>query len=153
MKKIIYSLILFMAFGFACVSCSDDDDDAAAPSGNAASVAAGTYTGTWTRILDSDTLTAEGTMIVSATDSAYTADIAYACSTFNLNTSSVANFAYSGASGSLFDYSNGSTSNGMGTIFCGKITDGVATAIFSYTQKSGRKSYTYKYSFVGTKSE
>lgn len=59
MKKIIYSLFVILALSCIFVSCSDDDGDAPAPAGNPAEAAAGTYTGTWCRVLNNDTVRGE----------------------------------------------------------------------------------------------
>ena len=73
MKKIIYSLFVILALSCIFVSCSDDDGDAPAPAGNPAEAAAGTYTGTWCRVLNNDTVRGEGTLTIAPTDSMYCA--------------------------------------------------------------------------------
>jgi hypothetical protein len=150
MKKIIYSLFAILTVCSIFASCGDDNE-ATAPSGNPATAAAGTYSGTFTRVLDKDTVTAEGTITVTATDSMYCADLKFESSTFSLSSTAVSDIAYAGSDGKTFVYNSPSSSNGLGAAFCGRIADGKATSMFTLTQRSGRKSYSYKYTFVGTK--
>ncbi len=163
MKKFLYFLFAVLALSCTFVACSDDDDDdAAAITGNPAPAAAGTYVGTWTIEGDVDTVTTSGTITVAATDSAYTADFTFVAdevsmyvtatstSSISLDATSVSNITYAGST-SRFMYQNGSENNGLGTAFAGIIEDGSITSYFTITQKVGRKSYTFKYNFEGTK--
>lgn len=161
MKKFIYSLFAVLTLSCALVSCGDDDSSDAKIGGNPATAAAGTYKGTWTVTLDSVSVTTPGTITVTATDSAYTADFAFAAESFrmlvgtsqqtlSLDVTSVANIAYNGSTTS-FDFSNSSTTTAIGQPFAGKIFDGVVTTNFSLEQKAGRKKYTFNYAFVGQK--
>lgn len=156
MKKLLYSLFAVLVMGAAFVACDDDDDDASfvgTNDGHPEIAAEGVYTGTWMQVYttDEDTSYAEGTMTVTATDSAYCADFAYYCEDFDLDVSSVANITYAGSS-TKFYYANGSSDgNGLGANFAGVIEDGEATAMFTITQKVGRKSYEYTYRFTGSK--
>lgn len=151
MKKYIYSLFAVLALSLTFVACSDDDDEGYTSDGHPEIAAAGVYSGTWTRIYSGDTLTAEGTMTVTATDSAYCADIAYYCGDFSLDVASVANITYAGSSTKFYYGNAASDANGLGANFAGKITEGTATAMFTITQKVGRKEYVYAYTFEGTK--
>ena len=137
MKKIIYSLFVILALSCIFVSCSDDDGDAPAPAGNPAEAAAGTYTGTWCRVLNNDTVRGEGTLTIAPTDSMYCADFTFEAPTLDLKASSVANIAFAGA-------------DGLGD-FYGQITNGVATVKFSKEVRVGRKRNIYNFSFEGTK--
>lgn len=162
MKKFIYSLFTVLTLSAALVSCSDDDNnDAPAPAGNPAEAAAGVYSGTWTVVLDTDTVTTPGTLTIEATDSAYTADFKFYANAFkmkvgssqqtlSLDVQAVANIAYNGNATS-FDFSNSSSSTAIGSPFAGKIFDGAVKTNFSLEQKAGRKKYTFNYAFVGQK--
>lgn len=137
-----------LALGCTFVACSDDDDDNAFVSdGHPEKAAAGTYEGTWLRVYDGDSVYSDGTITVTATDSAYCADFAFYCEEFELDVASVANISYAGSS-SKFVYANSqSDGNALGTNFAGTIDGSVATARFTFTQKVGRKSYEYVYRF------
>ena len=154
MKKLLYSLFAILSLGVAFVACDDDDDDASfvgTNDGHPEVAAEGVYTGTWTRILSEDTAYAEGTMTVTATDSAYCADFAFYSEEFDLDVASVANITYAGSSTKFYYANVSSDGNGLGANFAGVIEDGEATAMFTITQKVGRQSYEYQYRFTGTK--
>ena len=151
MNKLLYSLFAVLALSLTFVACSDDDDDDSLSTDVTPEIAAaGVYSGTWTRIYSGDTLTAEGTMTVTATDSAYCADFAYYCADFDLDVSSVANISYAGSTTKFYYVNASSDGNGLGANFAGKIIDGEATAMFTITQKVGRTSYSYAYTFAGS---
>lgn len=164
MKKIIYSLFAVLALCCNFVSCSDDDNDAAAPVGNPASAeaAVGTYTGTWTVTLDDQTFTTPGYITVASSETDFVASIDVKVDpvdfTINnkVNTQSVegttlANICYAGPTGTVFNFTNLSDGNGIGTNFSGSIIDGNATMMFSLSKKISRKNYTFNYRFVGKK--
>ena len=150
MKKIIYSLFVILALSCTFVSCSDDDGDAPAPAGNPAEAAAGTYTGTWCRVLNNDTVRGEGALTIAPTDSMYCADFTFEAPTLDLKASSVANIAFAGADGKSFSFNNTLGADGLGD-FYGQITNGVATVKFSKEVRVGRKRNIYNFSFEGTK--
>ncbi len=162
MKKFLYFLFAVLALSSTFVACSDDDDDDPAITGNPATAAAGTYEGTWTIAGDVDTVTTNGSIVVAATDSAYCADFTFkadevtmnisstSTSTLSLDATSVANVSYAGST-SEFSFSNSNSSNGLGSAFAGRIDDGTVTSFFTLTQKVGRATYTFNYSFEGTK--
>ena len=152
MKKLLYSIVALLALGTSFVACSDDDE--VSSSLNASQTpeiaAEGTYSGEWVQILDGDSVWSSGSIIITRTDPAYCADITFNCEDFSLTQTSVANITYAGNTES-FVFGNSSTENGLGTSFTGRIDNGSASAMFSLTQKSGRKSYTYDYRFNGTR--
>lgn len=148
MKKFIYSLFAVLALSLTFVSCSDDDDDAVAPAGNPAEAAAATYSGTWTQVLDGDTATAPGTLVITPGDTAFVANVAVSCSDFKVDASEVANIAFAGnATSFVFNNAAGKT---LGN-FAGRVTDGKASIMFSMEQRKGRKRYTYNYTFDGVR--
>ncbi|WP_295434490.1 hypothetical protein [uncultured Prevotella sp.] len=152
MKKILYYLFAVLALSCSFISCSDDDDDATIHSVTPEKAAAGVYSGTFTRVQDgtTDTLYTQGTVTITATDSAYCADVTYDCTgDFTFNATSVANISYAGNG---FVFTNNSTSNGLGASFIGRISsEGTLSSYFKVQQKSGRKTYTYYYNFSGVK--
>ena len=154
MRKFIYSLFAVLALSCTFVSCSDDDGDAPAPAGNPAEAAAGTYTGTWTIVVDGDTATAPGTVTLAPGDTTFVAKLTLASdeykikvgssnSTRKLKAEEVTNIAFAGNSKSF------SLSNAAGKIgnFAGKITDGAVKFYYSSTEKVGRKAYNFNYRF------
>lgn len=158
MKKLLYSLFAVLALSCTFVSCSDDNDDAPAPAGNPAEAAAATYSGTWTVVLDTDTVTTPGTVVLSAGDTAFVANVAVdvepvkmkvgsSMSTISLKASEVTNIAFAGNANSFAFVNVGAT---LGN-FSGRITDGNANMIFSTQQRVGRKRYTFNYTFEGIK--
>lgn len=138
-----------MFAGLAFISCSDDDGDSAYYTTSPETETAGTYSGTWTQIEDGgDTITASGTLTFTA-DSAYVTVVSAECTDLEISYESVANIVYAG---NRYVYSNMRSTNGFGTTFSGEISDSwVADINFSLTVKVGRKSYTYYYSFEGTR--
>lgn len=109
MKKILYYLFAVLALSCSFISCSDDDDDATIHSVTPEKAAAGVYSGTFTRVQDgtTDTLYTQGTVTITATDSAYCADVTYDCTgDFTFNATSVANISYAGNG---FVFTNNST--------------------------------------------
>ena len=151
MKKILFPLFVALAFGFTFAACSDDDDEGRSFSSTPEIESAGTYTGTFTRVQDgtTDTLTAPGTVTLTATDSAYCTDVAFAAAGFDLDAKSVANISHADDG---YVFTNSSTSNGLGAAFQGRIdASGTLTSSFNITQKEGRKTYVYHYSFTGNR--
>ncbi len=151
MKKILYPLFAALVLGFAFSACSDDDDEAMTFDTTPEISAAGTYTGTFTRVQDgtTDTLVAQGSVTLAPTDSAYCADVTFACADFDLDAASVTNITHANEG---YVFSNTSSDNGLGAPFKGRIDGGnVLNSSFDFTQREGRKQYVYHYTFVGTK--
>jgi hypothetical protein len=151
MKKIFGIALLALSLGFGFTSCSDDDEPSA-PSTPACEAAAGVYSGTWSRTLNGETTSAEGTLTFEATDSAATV-ISAKCDEIAVDYSSTANITYAITNeGTGFIFTNGVASNGFGATFSGRISAaGKANISFTKTVKEGRKNYTYTYSFEGNK--
>jgi hypothetical protein len=148
MKKIFGIGLLALALGFGFTACSDEDEPAA-PTTAACEASAGVYSGTWTRIQGTDTVYAQGSLTLEATENANVTTVTASCPEISVDCSSVANITHA-VPGFIFD--NAVASNGFETTFSGRINgEGVATIAFSKTVKEGRKSYTYFYSFAGTK--
>ena len=157
MKKIICGMLFLLAAGMGFTSCSDDDDDITISHNTTPEIeSAGTYTGTWTKEqVGGETSTGTGTLVLSATDAEgnsekYITYVTVSAADLNLDLSSNANISYAN---DFYWFSNMNTTNGFGTKFSGKINaDGSATISFSLTEKQGRKTYVFNYSFTGKKS-
>ena len=157
MKKIICGMLFLLATGMGFTSCSDDDDDITISHNSTPEIeSAGTYTGTWTKEqVGGETTTGYGSLVLSATDAEgksekYITYVTVSAADLNLDKSSNANISYAN---DFYWFSNMNTTNGFGTKFSGKINaDGSATISFSLTEKQGRKTYVFNYSFTGKKS-
>ena len=157
MKKIICGMLFLLAAGMGFTSCSDDDDDITISHSTTPEIAsAGTYSGTWTKEqVGGETSTAPGTLVLAATDAEgksekYITYVTVSSAELKLEKSSNANISYAN---DFYWFSNMNTTNGFGTKFSGKINaDGSATISFSLTEKQGRKTYVFNYSFTGKKS-
>ena len=150
-------MLFLLAAGMGFTSCSDDDDDITISHSTTPEIeSAGTYTGTWTKEqVGGETTTASGTLVLSATDAEgksekYITYVTVSSAELSLEKSSNANISYAN---DFYWFSNMNTTNGFGTKFSGKINaDGSATISFSLTEKQGRKTYVFNYSFTGKKS-
>ena len=157
MKKIICGMLFLLATGMGFTSCSDDDEDITISHSTTPEIAsAGTYSGTWTKEkVGGETTTASGTLVLAATDAEgksekYITYVTVSSAELKLEKSSNANISYAN---DFYWFSNMNTTNGFGTKFSGKINaDGSATISFSLTEKQGRKTYVFNYSFAGKKS-
>lgn len=157
MKKIICGMLFLLATGMGFTSCSDDDEDITISHSTTPEIAsAGTYSGTWTKEqVGGETTTAPGTLVLAATDAEgksekYITYVTVSSAELKLEKSSNANISYAN---DFYWFSNMNTTNGFGTKFSGKINaDGSATISFSLTEKQGRKTYVFNYSFTGKKS-
>lgn len=156
MKKIICGMLFLLATGMGFTSCSDDDEDITISHSTTPEIAsAGTYSGTWTKEqVGGETTTAPGTLVLAATDAEgksekYITYVTVSSADLNLDKSSNANISYAN---DFYWFSNMNTTNGFGTKFSGKINaDGSATVAFTLVERSGRKTYTYNYTFEGKK--
>ena len=152
MKKLLYSIIATLAFSCTLVACSDsNDDESYTYSTSADQATAGTYTGTWTRTLDGESETFEGSISLSSAGKAGVSNITFSCPGTSLDATSVAN-VWNAKNDFEFMNQTVSPANGLGAAFSGRISeDGVITAGFTISQKVGRKSYDYQYKFLGHK--
>ena len=150
-------MLFLLATGMGFTSCSDDDEDITISHSTTPEIAsAGTYSGTWTKEqVGGETTTASGTLVLAATDAEgksekYITYVTVSSAELKLEKSSNANISYAN---DFYWFSNMNTTNGFGTKFSGKINaDGSATISFSLTEKQGRKTYVFNYSFTGKKS-
>ena len=150
-------MLFLLATGMGFTSCSDDDEDITISHSTTPEIAsASTYSGTWTKEqVGGETSTAPGTLVLAATDAEgksekYITYVTVSSAELKLEKSSNANISYAN---DFYWFSNMNTTNGFGTKFSGKINaDGSATISFSLTEKQGRKTYVFNYSFTGKKS-
>lgn len=149
-------MLFLLATGMGFTSCSDDDEDITISHSTTPEIAsAGTYSGTWTKEqVGGETSTAPGTLVLAATDAEgksekYITYVTVSSAELKLEKSSNANISYAN---DFYWFSNMNTTNGFGTKFSGKINaDGSATIAFTLVERSGRKTYTYNYTFEGKK--
>lgn len=148
MKKIVFGLLAVLALTF--VSCKDEagNPDPGAPV-NVAGAVEGTYTGTWTRTDAANTenvVTGTGTLaFVQLNDENYVVTVTAKCSELAVDFTANANInpAYVFFNALPTDFGNS---------FSGRVTDKKDASIsFSKTVKEGRKQYTYRYEFSGSK--
>lgn len=157
MKKIIFGLLFILACGMTFTACSSDDEGVKKHATAPEAASAGTYAGTWSKQLvgDENATTAEGTMVLAAAADADGNAVAYATNvtvtsgTLGLSKTSIANIVWTNDD---MSFSNTNITNGFGTKFNGRIlSDGTATVSFTVTEKQGRKTFNYIYSFQGKK--
>ena len=149
-------MLFLLATGMGFTSCSDDDEDITISHSTTPEIAsAGTYSGTWTKEkVGGETTTASGTLVLAATDAEgksekYITYVTVSSAELKLEKSSNANISYAN---DFYWFSNMNTTNGFGTKFSGKINAyGSATVSFTLVERSGRKTYTYNYTFEGKK--
>ena len=149
-------MLFLLATGMGFTSCSDDDEDITISHSTTPEIAsAGTYSGTWTKEkVGGETTTASGTLVLAATDAEgksekYITYVTVSSAELKLEKSSNANISYAN---DFYWFSNMNTTNGFGTKFSGKINaDGRATVSYTLVERSGRKTYTYNYTFEGKK--
>lgn len=150
MKKILSILMLAMAFGFACTSCSDDSsaDDIhfTAP---AEKEAAGSYTGTLTRTLSGEMTEASAVFTIEATETPHLARLVLSSPDLSVETSVAVNIAH--ANDRIVFYNNSET-NTIGAPIKGVIdVKKQLTVDFQMKQRSGRGTKTFNFSFTGAK--
>lgn len=149
MKKIIFSFIAVLALGCGFTSCGSDGDDNISYDKPAEEASAGTYTGTFIRSLDGVEETFEGTITLASAGKTGVTTVTFSSPAAQLEATSLANVWNSKYD---FQFMNQVDANGLGASFAGRITEsGAITAYFTLSQKVGRKSYNYNYTFSGKK--
>lgn len=157
MKKILFALLAVISLAFS--SCNEDPGvlEPGEPVCIAAEVA-GTYEGTWSRVLvdsDDEPLQYPGTLTFSQAEAEnkdgtvtlqdYIVNVEAVCPDLSLNGTEVANITPTGV---FFNVVKTAT---FGNEFSGKIANGVATISFNLTIKENRKQRIYSYTFSGDK--
>lgn len=150
MKKNLYILMVLMSVVFGFTACSDDDEPIGTQ--NPETEVAGTYSGTWTKVLTNSsgevqsTETANGTITLSA-NRQWVVDItlneAQPVMTSVMNI--IANCSGTSETGyQISKYIDNPREN-----YGGVIEDGVLNFGFQMEEKEGRKTYTATYTFEG----
>lgn len=152
MKKIFKCLFLAAAMTLSLASCGDEAEiPSTGPVAHPQEETVGTYTGTWSRQeLGQETIvTAPGSAVFSSTEANYVTNIVIKCDELSIDLESVANISVGGPG---YMFHNTLATNGFGAIFSGTVSKaGEVTLSFKKTVKEGRKSYTYTYTFNGSK--
>ena len=145
MKKLLIILVATVAL-FGCKKKEDIHFD-----NTASEDIAGTYVGTWTRSLNADSVSGEGTITFVATDDAYVATITARCANPAINRTGICNVVHSDHE--FVFYNNSTTAAaGFGTKFSGRVyKDGSVDMQYSVEEQVGRFKNLYNFSFVGKK--
>ncbi len=142
-----------------CVCFTSCRDDAEIPDHgpvmNPELETAGTYTGEWTRVNTSTEVpeTYPGTIVLTATDQNYISTMQVKCDGIGLDQTKNINIT-PGGQGYMYSNVLGMQLPGADkpSIFSGNITkQGEIDIYFQATFKEGRKTTTYRYSFIGKK--
>lgn len=162
MNKIIKCLFLMATLVFTMSSCRDEAEiPGHGKPGNPEKEVAGVYVGTWTKVqrnATTDPVSAPGSLTFTPTDEAYITVVKLAGESSDFDFTNKTNFASDESRANVVNQSaqyvfyNVLTTNGIGTPFNGTVTfGGEATISFSKTIREGRKTYTYDYTFTGTR--
>ena len=146
MKKLLIILLASVAL-IGCKKSEDIHFDKTASEG-----IAGTYTGTWMRVIETDTVSGEGSITFVANDSlANVATITASCANPAIDRTGICNVVHSD-----YDYvfynSSDKPAAGFGAKFSGRVyKDGSIDMQYTVKEKVGRFENIYNFSFKGTK--
>ena len=147
MKK----LLIILVAAVALIGCKQNEDirfDKTASEG-----IAGTYVGTWTRTLNDDVVSGEGSITFVASDQANVGTISAFCENPAINRTGIVNVAHADYE---YVFYNNSTKDeaGFGAKFSGRVyKDGSVDMQYSVEEQVGRFRNTYQFTFVGKKVE
>ena len=145
MKK----LLIILVAAVALIGCKQNEDirfDKTASEG-----IAGIYEGTWTRTLNDDVVSGEGTITFVPSDQANVGTISAFCENPAINRTGIVNVAHADYE---YVFYNNSTKDeaGFGAKFSGRVyKDGSIDMQYSVEEQVGRFKNTYNFSFVGHK--
>ena len=145
MKK----LFIILVAAVALIGCKQNEDirfDKTASEG-----IAGTYVGTWTRTLNDDVVSGEGTITFVPSDQANVGTISAFCENPAINRTGIVNVAHADYE---YVFYNNSTKDeaGFGAKFSGRVyKDGSVDMQYSVEEQVGRFRNTYQFTFVGHK--
>ena len=145
MKK----LLIILAAAVVLIGCKQNEDihfDQTASEG-----IAGTYVGTWTRALEDDIVSGEGTITFVAGDQANVATITATCTNPAINRTGITNVVHSDYE-YVFYNNSAKAEAGFGTKFSGRVyKDGSVDMQYSVEEQVGRFKNIYQFTFVGKK--
>ena len=145
MKK----LFIILVAAVALIGCKQNEEikfDKTASEG-----IAGTYVGTWTRTLNDDVVSGEGSITFVASDQANVGTITAFCENPAINRTGIVNVAHADYE---YVFYNNSTKDeaGFGAKFSGRVyKDGSVDMQYSVEEQVGRFRNTYQFTFVGQK--
>ena len=145
MKK----LFIILVAAVALIGCKQNEDirfDKTASEG-----IAGIYEGTWTRTLNDDVVSGEGSITFVASDQANVGTITAFCENPAINRTGIVNVAHADYE---YVFYNNSTKDeaGFGAKFSGRVyKDGSVDMQYSVEEQVGRFRNTYQFTFVGQK--
>lgn len=112
---------------------------------------AGTYVGTWTRALDNDVASGEGTITFVAGDKPNVCTITATCANPAINRTGISNVVHSDYE-YVFYNNSAKPEAGFGTKFSGRVyKDGSVDMQYSVEEQVGRFKNIYQFTFVGHK--
>jgi len=145
MKK----LLIILLASVVVIGCKKNEDihfDKTASEG-----IAGTYTGTWMRVLDADTVSGEGTITFVASDQPNVGTITANCANPAIDRTGICNVAHSDYE-YVFYNSSSKPEAGFGTKFSGRVyKDGSIDMQYAVEEQVGRFKNIYNFYFLGMK--
>ena len=145
MKKILIILVAAVAL----IGCKQNEDikfDKTASEG-----IAGIYEGTWTRTLNDDVVSGEGTITFVPSEQANVATITASCANPAIDRTGTVNVAHSDYEYIFYNNSE-KPEAGFGAKFSGRVyKDGSIDMQYSVEEKVNKKRYIYTFNFVGKK--
>lgn len=150
MRKYIYIALALLSCTMGFTACSDDEGENSNYNlvADAGAAVAGSYVGVYTRTLNGESVTAEGTITLAQADQPYFVNVTFEpVSELGLAGATVkANIIQK--NDDLFIISNtGGTNNALGTSFRIYVENGKIQCNFILEQKDGRKNNEYTYEF------
>jgi hypothetical protein len=152
MKKYIYIALALLSSSLGFTACGDDDEGGDSNYNivaDAGAAVAGDYNGTYTRTLNGESESANGTITLAQADKPYYVNVTFkAVPELKMEETTVkANIVQK--NDNLFIISNtAGTGNALGTSFRIYVENGKMQANFLLKQKVGRKEYEYTYVFA-----
>ena len=147
MKK----LIIILVAAVAMIACNKNEDPVIHFDKTASEGIAGTYVGTWTRTLNGESESGEGTIVFAPCDSAqaYVCKVTATCADLSINSTGITNVIHSDYEYVFYNNSE-KPEAGFGAKFSGRVyKDGSADMQYKMEQKVNKKKYTFNFSFEG----
>jgi len=145
MKK----FLIITAIAACCIACKNNEEIKFTET--AADGIEGEYSGTWMRILETDTVRGEGMISFIAGEDPHVANIIAFCPDPAINRAGIANVAHSDYE-YVFYNNSADESAGFGTRFSGRVyKDKSIDMQYSVDERVGRFVNTYKFVFIGHK--